>query len=199
MPAEAVAGAPPATFHRPGGAWLSGHLFLRGRGHTDEVLARVVHPFAARCLERGLAGGFFFIRYSELGPHLRLRFYGDPAVLEAEVAPGLEEQLRGTLPAAAAGEPVQEPAAVTRGSGHPSLRWIAYEPEVDRYGGPHALPVAEELFHCSSQVSIALLGRSPLTDRAVRLGRVLPTLVTLLAAFTGDPAEAAALARLHRD
>ncbi|MYT25707.1 hypothetical protein GTW69_36490, partial [Streptomyces sp. SID7760] len=85
------------------------------------------------------AGDWFFIRYHEGGPHLRIRFRGagsggdaarDAAALAAELA------------LAAAGT---TPATGTWPGRHGEVRVVAYEPETERYGGPPALPVAEEL------------------------------------------------------
>lgn len=199
---EGAVAAPPATFHASGHRWLSAHVFVRGNVYGppgDRVILEVVDPFVRSALERGWIRGFFFIRYGELGPHVRLRMYGDPEVLEREVAPALETRLRADAPAGVLAPPRAEPEAVTRPSAAAALRWIAYEPEVERYGGAEGIVLAEELFQASSLACIELMRGAALADRSVRLGRALPALVVLLALFADDPARAASLARLHRD
>lgn len=200
--ADSPATSPPGVLHESGNAWLSAHVFFRGRIYDepcDQIILEVVRPFVETCEARGWIRGFFFIRYGELGSHVRLRLYGDPTILAEEVAPALQEHVHEMLPGDLAASPQEEPAAVTLPSAVPSLRWIPYEPEVERYGGPIAIRAAEQLFWCSSRVCIELLGRSSVVDREVRLGRALPTLPTLLGVFTDNPAEAASLALLHRD
>ncbi|HEX6748770.1 MAG TPA: thiopeptide-type bacteriocin biosynthesis protein [Longimicrobium sp.] len=193
--------APCALFHAPGHAWLSAHLFVRGNVYGppgDRVILEVVDPFVRHCLERGWIAGFFFIRYGELGPHVRLRMYGDPGVLAGEVSPALEAWLQDA-PAGLLAAPREEPTAVTRPSRAEALRWIAYEPEVERYGGDEGMMLAETLFRASSEACIELMRGAALADRSVRLGRALPALVVSLALFGGDARRAAELARLHRD
>lgn len=53
-------------------AWLSFHLFLQE--NPDDFLVSALPPFLAAESERGSFRRFFFIRYSEGGLHLRLRF-----------------------------------------------------------------------------------------------------------------------------
>jgi|GEM_PF-1215934 len=202
LPTELAPGAPSALYPLPGDAWLSAHLFIRGNVYGppgDRLILEVVDPFVRECLERRTIGGFFFIRYGELGPHVRLRMRGDPDVLAREVAPALEARLRDDALGGLLAPPREEPAAVTLPSSAPALRWIPYEPEVERYGGAEGIVLAEALFRASSEACIELMRGAPLADRSVRLGRALPALVILLAPFASDPAQAAELARLHRD
>lgn len=64
--------------------WFSFHLFLQDG--FDDFLISVLPPFLAAESERGSFCRFFFIRYSEGGDHLRLRFL-------APQGQGLEERL----------------------------------------------------------------------------------------------------------
>jgi thiopeptide-type bacteriocin biosynthesis protein len=99
---------------------------------------------------------WFYVRYWETGPHLRIRIRG-----EADVA----DQIRELI--AAEDYPVQEidPEKYYAGLGattttwlpHGDVRGVPYVPETERYGGVDALPAAEELFCRSSEVAIAVL------------------------------------------
>jgi thiopeptide-type bacteriocin biosynthesis protein len=163
----------------------------------DRMLAEVVYPFVEREYRDGSIGRYFYIRYGELGPHLRVRFHGDLARLRGEVAPRFERHVMDRLPEGLAGSPAPEPAAVDLPNTHPSVRWIPYEPESARYGGPDGVRVAERLFHVSSAVCAELL-RAP-QDRESRLGVSLSAAVVGLRAFCDRADEAIERARQHRD
>ena len=60
-----------------------------------------------------------------------------------------------------------------------SVRWVPYVPETDRYGGPKALPVCEQFFHCSSVTALNLLRDGGNPHRAARLGRALSAMAIL--------------------
>ena len=188
--------------------WLSAHLFLGADiyGAAADAVARdVVAPVVARGRAEGWMLGYFFIRYGELGPHLRLRLrvrLGEaPAVAEL-----LRAHVRAIAPAAdlppfeVAEAPRDNVAAVRTWPDTPlvddprvaALWWIPYVPEVDRYGGPAAIGVAERVFEASSDAALALLDGLGAQSRAGRLGRaLLAMLVTAHACFDGRAAVAA--------
>lgn len=81
--------------------WLSEYLFFTGHiyaGDCDRVVLEVMEPFVRRCQAEGWIDGWFFIRYSERGFHVRLRLHGDPDVLENTVRPALREHVRALHP-----------------------------------------------------------------------------------------------------
>ena len=139
---------------------------------ADCLLLEIVAPLFAECSERGWVEHCFFIRYSEDGPHLRLRFKG-PGSTRERIEPLLLQHLdqRATT----------DVAVVHR------LAWIAYQPELERYGGALGVGLAERLFHHSSQAAIALLRKVPSGDRAARLGKAMLAMLVLL--YTFVPAE----------
>jgi thiopeptide-type bacteriocin biosynthesis protein len=67
------------------------------------------------------------------------------------------------------------------------IRWVAYEPEVDRYGGPEALVVAERLFEVSSHYALAVIRKSPSMDRETRLAKALLAMLVTTQAFFETP------------
>jgi hypothetical protein len=67
-------------------------------GECDEVVLGVVYPFVRRCQREGWIDGWFFIRYSEYGPHVRLRLHGRSDVLDQAVWPALREHVRALHP-----------------------------------------------------------------------------------------------------
>jgi thiopeptide-type bacteriocin biosynthesis protein len=191
-----------------GTRWLAAHLFFDYpgiyTGDCDQVIAEIVEPFVRRCQREGWIDGWFFIRYSEYGPHLRLRLHGKAEVMDDVVWPALQAHLRARYPdvvferpdvpampawpppAPAEEKPPREgPVRIT----HAAL--IEYEPETDRYGGPEAIRVAERFFDVSSEAACALLRKTSRTERSSRLGKGLLTMVELMHVFSrGDRAAA---------
>lgn len=142
--------------------WLGAHLFFDGDLYSEEC-DRVVLEVAAPLVERLGPERWFFIRYKEDGPHVRLRCAAPAARLTAEMQPEIER--------AAAASPL-----VRR------LAFIPYEPEVERYGGPHGVQMAEELFHRSSVTAVPLLEKIG-GDPAARSGKAMLAMLVLWHTF----------------
>jgi thiopeptide-type bacteriocin biosynthesis protein len=160
--------------------WLSAHLHVDGAVYgpaADRAILDAVAPVAAECLRRRWARCAFFLRYTAGGPHLRLRLLGRPGDLGAHVRPLIEDRVA---------------AGVVRG-----VDWVPYEPELDRYGGPAGVEVAERLFADSSRLAIELLAGLAADDRAARLGKALLAMLTLLHVFVGEREAAAVTIRRY--
>ncbi|WP_078868733.1 lantibiotic dehydratase [Streptomyces sp. NRRL B-1347] len=135
----------------PGGPWLYATLYTSAE-RQDELLTGPVRRFLTE-LDSPPAGPggvdrWFFIRYADPDPHLRLRLHGDPALLNGVVLPRLHD-LAGQLAA----------DGLARG-----LRLDSYAPETERYGGPALLAAAEEVFHADSHLVLERLA-APADDR----------------------------------
>src|SRR5262249_22435572 len=91
----------------------------------------------------GKVDRWFFVRYGEPQWHLRVRLHGQPRVLH-ELLPDLLAAAEGTA----------------SGSG---LVWRSqvdtYEREVERFGGPLGIELAERAFHLDSEAVLHLLER----------------------------------------
>ncbi|MFJ8622152.1 thiopeptide-type bacteriocin biosynthesis protein [Kitasatospora sp. NPDC093550] len=88
---------------------------------------------------------WFFIRYGEGGPHLRIRLRSQgppPAALAADLT---RLATRRT--------PLDGPWT----SRHGEVTEVRYEPETERYGGPALLPIAEEVFTHSTRTAVHAL------------------------------------------
>jgi thiopeptide-type bacteriocin biosynthesis protein len=186
--------------------WLAAHLFFDHpgiyTGECDEVVLDVMEPFVRRCQAEGWVDGWFFIRYSEHGPHVRLRLHGPGDVLDQAVWPALLAHVRASHPDAAdtlpdvpaypAGPPPEAPPEPRAGPVRVThVACVPYEPETDRYGGPDGVRLAERFFEASSEAALALLHRTSRTERSSRLGKGLLTMVELLHVFSRDRAAAA--------
>lgn len=138
-PARAPAGRP-RVVHLPGGEWH--YLKVHGSFATiDRALAMVVQPL----MQEQMAGGlrdWFFLRYTEGGsPHLRLRWREREAGAGRRCEAALVEALT----------PLVKEEAIRR------LEIDTYEPEIERYGGPQGIGLAERLFHVDSEIVAAQL------------------------------------------
>lgn len=98
---------------------------------------------------------WYFLRYWETGPHLRVR------IKNAQNADKLEVRLRELIAAQDFQQEPGEPDWLPHGD----VREVEYVPETERYGGPRALPIAEEVFCHSTDVAVAVL-KATRTDSA---------------------------------
>ena len=186
-----------------GREWLSVYLFFNGwiyAPECDRVVVDVVEPFVRRCQREGWIDQHFFIRYSEFGPHVRLRLFGDPRVLSADVWPALVEHLRAHNPAVEIDAKPAEHTVPRREEGQPvrvtHAARVEYEPETDRYGGPDALLVSERAFEISSDAAYALISKMG-TERSSRLGKGLLGMVVLVHLFAKDREQGAQFVQMY--
>jgi thiopeptide-type bacteriocin biosynthesis protein len=135
--------SPPAPKARrlfaPGSEWLYAKVYA-ARSSIDHVLVSACEPVLARALAEGVADRWFFIRYGDPEPHLRLRVHGEAAKLLAEVLPAIH----GTL------APLVDAGRVQR------LELGTYDREIERYGGDHGIDLAETIFWADSEAALAL-------------------------------------------
>jgi thiopeptide-type bacteriocin biosynthesis protein len=158
------------------GEWLSAHIFFNGELYgkdCDRVILDLVAPFVQVCHEHQWITRYFFIRYGENGPHVRLRLYGRRDILECKAKPLFSAKIAAPL----------------------RVLWIPYEPEMERYGGSDGVTLAELFFHYSSDISIFLLGKIISEERSSRLGKALLSMSVLLYVFLEDRTKAAKFAR----
>lgn len=177
--------------------WRSLHIYLhRPVEQVDQVVKSCLAPLAAGLIAEGKATSWFFIRYWEGGPHLRLRLADADDATLARATTQIRDYL-ATLPPAERFDPAEFYAQ----AGHDRdaqdrFGWQAdgaiveqpYLAEVDRYGGPEAIGLAEALFRQSSEVAVTVLGGTP---RAGLLARAVDLVLAVVHALEVEPAEAA--------
>lgn len=140
--------APARRSFPPGSEWLFLSVYA-GTAIADTLLRDVVGPLVASARSAGAVDRWFFIRYADPDPHLRVRLHGDPAKLTAEVLPAFRRAL----------EPELE-GRVWR------LEVGTYVREIERYGGPDAIEAAEGIFEADSDAALAIVsGGGTLDDR----------------------------------
>ena len=128
-------------FRALGSDWLFAKLYGPVSGQ-DELLSGPVRRFAEFATSSGLATRWFFLRYSDPDPHLRLRFAGEPADLMGGLLPRLSEWTRSLLADGSCDR----------------IAFDTYEREIERYGGLSGLAVAEQVFAVDSVTTVELLG-----------------------------------------
>lgn len=124
----------------PGSDWLYLKLFAP-HVFEDELIAGPLRSFGEFATGAGLSDGWFFLRYADPDPHLRVRFHGPPATL---LGP-LMEQLCGW-----AADLVADGACT-------GFAFDTYEREVERYGGERGMQAAEAVFVADSPAVADLL------------------------------------------
>jgi thiopeptide-type bacteriocin biosynthesis protein len=168
--------------------WLAAYLYYTGPQET--FLTQAVAPFVRTALAHGWARQCFFIRYGERGPHIRLRFQGHAHLLEQLVKPQITtffEQHFARHPSQR-DEPawVRELPAEEQWLPNNSVQFLVYEPEIDRYGGPQGMCIAEQQFHASSRAVLALLQDSERWSYDRALGAAIQLHLTFAAAIGMD-------------
>lgn len=163
----------------PSSSWLSAHIFWLGP--LDELLVQLVLPLAAQSIQQQLATVFFFIRYAEGGLHIRLRLR-----LVAETGrPRLKAHVRRHVRAfAERGRPGCTAYVPIAG---PTVRFVPYRPETERYGNAETMPVAETFFAASSRTVLHWLQAQGPQAAAQRLTTALALHVSFAAACLDRP------------
>ena len=139
--------------------WLAAYLYC---GEPwEELLTQGLQPFVRAVMEKGLAEQYFFIRFWERGPHLRLRFKGETGRLESEVKPWLTSYFHHYF------EKKSPPADKLE------IQFVPYEPEIDRYGGPTGILIAEKQFEVSSNAVLAVIEECDRWDYDRALGAAI--------------------------
>lgn len=175
--------------------WLHYELYPGGPLKLDQVVRDVVRPAVIAATAAGPPQRWFFLRYAdELGAHVRLRFGGPRGVVN-EICRRVDPLLRRLLDGVARSPSPRPPTGAwpTQG-GHPGPAGCYhgfYQPELDKYGGPVGVDIAEALFQASSRVVLAMLTDA---EAAVSTGRRALALVLMREAVrsTVDAADAPA-------
>jgi thiopeptide-type bacteriocin biosynthesis protein len=145
----------------PGSDWLYLKLY-HPRPLEEDVIAGPMREFCDFAGSAGLAEEWFFLRYADPDPHLRLRFRGDPDNLIRRLVPEV---------CSWASELIADGLCQRFG-------FDTYEKELERYGGAAGTAATESVFAADSRAVASLL------DLATR--RVLTMDRTTLAVLTID-------------
>jgi thiopeptide-type bacteriocin biosynthesis protein len=163
----------------PGSDWLYAKLYHLPT-YEDDLIAGPIRTFGAAALAAG-ADSWFFLRYADPEPHLRIRWQGDPGLLARQVAPKLLAWGNDLV------------------AGGYCRRFLldTYDQEVERYGGPAGIEPAEQLFATDSLAVADLLRLC--TSRRLDLDRSLLAAITVERLLTAFGLDREARAKHYRD
>lgn len=177
-------------------AWVSAHAYYQD--DLDRLLTRVVAPLADELAGDGLAHEFFFLRYWDGGPHLRLRVLPADDAVRAKVENLVRDRFGDYLIRYPAADRVSPPeyARLARSlaawegvpsyveSPYPnnSVRLIPYRREHDRYGDGAAIQAVEGHFAESSRIALRVVTMGATAEQRATAG----TALILLTWFIGD-------------
>ncbi|MFG1796344.1 lantibiotic dehydratase [Nocardia sp. NPDC049149] len=138
----------------PGSDWLFAKLY-HVPTFEEDLLADRIRAFCAHTVADGSADSWFFLRYADPDPHLRIRWHGTPDQLADNLAPAL----------------LRWGATLVSDGFCRRLCIDTYDQEVERYGGAAGTSVAEDLFAADSAAVLDLLHL--IDQRTVELDRTM--------------------------
>lgn len=156
--------------------WLSAYIYYYP---PYEDILKAIRRLVRGLYAGGLAESYFFIRYWENGPHIRLRLKCSPAG-KTELKKILNVYFKEYFkkhPSAA-----QSNTATTDKPDN-SLLYVKYKPETERYGGQEAIHIAEELFYYSSRTALDIIGKSKYKGYTDSLSAAVQLHVSLVKSF----------------
>lgn len=160
--------------------WLSYHIYYHSS--LSNLLRDCLLPAVSDLEEFALMKKFFFLRYWEQGPHIRLRLQIESRN-QKESIHLLEKHLRSYLDGAPSREalslvhyqlllknlsPYENKSYQEDLSSNNSFQVEKYQPEYDKYGGKIGMEIAENLFFISSKIIAKLILKADTTHRLIK-------------------------------
>ncbi|RLL42886.1 lantibiotic biosynthesis protein [Oceanobacillus piezotolerans] len=151
--------------------WISKHIFIHDYPLIDDYLKHVLLPLA----DRELADGYFFIRYWDGGPHVRLRYKGSgdsdrfTHLLQSTLEEFKREHRDWPFQKMKEDQRVKRTEGEGSGIAYPnfSIQSIDYHPEIYRYGGENVMGISEDIFMASSKFASVIIQQLPRNKRYV--------------------------------
>lgn len=178
--------------------WTSAHVFCHD--DLDALLTEAVAPLAVRLTDQGLIRGFFYLRYWDGGPHVRVRLRSAPAHV-ADVRQAVTDQLGAYLRTSPSRE-VLDDTAYRSSAAHlaseenrtdyertlrppDTIGFEDYPPEHTSFGHGTSLQAVEEHFCDSTAIALRTLALTPQQQLSAAMVMTLATEITLLSPKAG--------------
>lgn len=123
-----------------GSEWLYVKCYL-GSSLENRFLMDNVSCFTDKLVKDEIIDKWFFVRYSDTGPHVRLRFHGEKEKIVSHAIPLLHQWINSLVQTRSISE----------------VSFSTYEREIERYGGEELMESAESLFYEDSASTLVLL------------------------------------------
>ena len=141
--------------------WLSIYLFYNEP--WEDFLQKAVEPYVNTAIQTGIAQQYFFIRYWERGPHIRLRLKGEVEMVYKILKPNMEEHFNHYFES----KPSQRTEPNYPDDFSDDLKWlpnnalveVEYQPEIKRFGGEVGMLISEKQFMLSSKTVLDFLNQ----------------------------------------
>jgi lantibiotic biosynthesis protein len=130
----------PPWLYLPGSEWIYFKIY-GGQAQADELLTTLVAPFMRAQLADGHIEKWFFIRYNDPEPHIRVRALGRSQQAALALVGELSQLCQRAMAAGLCWRVVSD----------------AYQREVQRYGGLAAMAECETIFHLDSELVLDLI------------------------------------------
>jgi thiopeptide-type bacteriocin biosynthesis protein len=144
--------------------WLSTYIYFNEPYYT--FLTAKIYPFIKKIVMVNKDVQYFFIFYVDSrGEHVRLRF---------KLGEKNKEEVK---------------KQIIYAFSKYKIRFVAYKPEVKRYGGYAGVKIAEKLFEASSQVVLSFLADIPNCNYEQALGLAMQLHLAMLSSFGMDKKE----------
>ncbi|MBV7260309.1 thiopeptide-type bacteriocin biosynthesis protein [Erythrobacter crassostreae] len=180
------------------GDWRAWHVFVHNPVASEEVLVRCLGSEIASLSQEFDELKWFFIRYWENGPHLRIRLCNAQDTAFSRLGEKLSEAASSAAertPSTISSFPEDMPVDGWHSSAN-AAPWfdegavleVAYEPEIRRYGGSVAIDLAHKVFQSSSKIAIPIVGQT-LGDMSRRQSVGLELTATAIGVLASDREE----------
>ncbi|MDD5361339.1 MAG: lantibiotic dehydratase C-terminal domain-containing protein [Ignavibacteria bacterium] len=158
-----------------GKKWLSAYLFYSDS--RDIFLKDAVYPFIKNLKSISGFKRYFFIRYPERGPHIRLRILTESRksynTIKLLLADHFNNYFKQRPSKNIEPDWVKNLPDNLKWFKNNSVRFIDYEPELERYAGITGMEISEEQFQLSSETVLKILELSDTWNYEKALGRAM--------------------------
>lgn len=147
------------------GLWVSVHLFYT---HHNHILKNGIYPFILDLRKKNEIKRYFFIRYFEKGPHIRLRLLINPDKKEK-----IKLSINNYFQSFFRKYPSTRNFEGKNYFPNNTIQYIKYSPEIKRYGGKLAIKIAEKHFEDSSDIVLKLMQNYKKWDISIAQGKAI--------------------------